>query len=44
MAMGGLEDEALSVLDTAEAAFRKLGDPQGIAQIAQLRQLIGGSN
>ena len=44
MARGGLEDEALSVLDTVEAAFRKLGDPQGIAQIAQLRRLIGGGN
>lgn len=44
MAMGGLKDEALSVLDTAETAFRKLRNRQGIAHIAQLRRLIGGGD
>ena len=42
MAIGGLKDEALDVLATTEAAFRKLGDTQGVAHVAELRQLIGG--
>ena len=40
MAMGGLKDEVPVVLNTAEAAFRKLGNPEGIAHIAKLRQMI----
>ena len=43
MAMGGHRDEALDVLATAEAAYRKLGNAQGVAHVAELRQLIGGA-
>jgi tetratricopeptide (TPR) repeat protein len=40
MAMGGLRDEALEVLDQAEAAYRQLGRDNGVAQIRQLREAI----
>ena len=41
MAMGGLRDEALAVLDQAEAAFQKLGKADGVAHVRQLREQIG---
>jgi hypothetical protein len=40
MAMGGLRDEALAVLDQAEAAFAKLGDARGVAHVRTLRKQI----
>jgi hypothetical protein len=40
MAMGSLRDEALGVLDEAEAAFQKLGKADGVAQVRQLREQI----
>ena len=42
LAMGGHRDEALAVLDQAEAAFRKLGDADGIEHVQQLRRTITG--
>ena len=44
LAMGGLKDEALGVLDAAEQAWTKLGNTQGIARIATLRAMIAGPN
>ena len=41
MAIGGLRDEALAVLDQAEAAFQKLGKADGVAHVRQLREQIG---
>ena len=41
MAMGGLREEALAVLDQAEAAFQKLGKADGVAHVRQLREQIG---
>jgi hypothetical protein len=43
VAMGGERDEALRVLDRAEAAFKKLGDLQGVAQARELREMIVGA-
>ncbi|MDZ7855685.1 CHAT domain-containing protein [Sphaerotilus sp.] len=40
LAVGGLPEEALTVLDTAEGGFRTMGDTNGIAEIHQLRQQI----
>ncbi|HMV64396.1 MAG TPA: hypothetical protein PKE01_13730, partial [Rhodocyclaceae bacterium] len=42
LAMGGLRSEALQVLETAEAAWRKIGQMQQVARVAELRQTIGG--
>ena len=42
LAMGGLKGEALGVLDAAEQAWSKLGNTQGIANIATLRAMIAG--
>ena len=41
MAMGGLGEEALAVLDQAEAAFQKLGKADGVAHVRELREQIG---
>jgi hypothetical protein len=41
MAVGGLRDEALAVLDQAEAAFQKLKDAAGVTRVRQLRERIG---
>jgi len=41
MAAGGLRDEALVVLDQAEAAFQKLKKADGVAHVRQLRERIG---
>ena len=41
MAIGGLRDEALTVLDQAEAAFQKLGETDGVAHVRQLRERFG---
>ena len=41
LAMGGQRDEALKVLQLAGAAFEKLGDAQGLAQVRELEELIG---
>ena len=41
LAMGGLRDEALTVLDAAEQGFRTLGNSAGVGQIEALRQQIG---
>lgn len=43
LAMGGLHDEALQVLDAAEQGFRTLSDEVGVRQIEQLRQAIRAS-
>jgi tetratricopeptide (TPR) repeat protein len=40
MAMGGLRDEALQVLDLVEAAFEKLGDVAGLEGAKRLRDMI----
>ena len=40
LALGGHQDEALTVLDEAEAAFEKLGDPDGVSQVHELRAAI----
>jgi hypothetical protein len=40
MALGGHGDQALVVLDAAEAAFHKLGDADGAAQVQSLRDQI----
>ncbi|HNA67614.1 MAG TPA: hypothetical protein PLD21_08180, partial [Rhodocyclaceae bacterium] len=42
LAMGGLRSEALQVLETAEAAWRKIGQMQQVARVAELRQMIEG--
>ena len=42
LAMGGHKDDALTVLDHAEAAYTKLGNAQGIEGVRQLRKMIGG--
>ena len=42
MAMGGLRDEALTVLDDAEAAFATLGHTEGLAHVGALRARIAG--
>lgn len=41
LVQGELSDEALPVLDATEAALRKLGNAQGLAQVAELRARIG---
>ena len=38
--MGGLRDEALAVLDQAEAAYQKLRDADSVAHVRQLREQI----
>ena len=43
LAMGGLRDEALQVLDAAEQGFRTLSNDAGVQQIEQLRQAIHAS-
>jgi tetratricopeptide (TPR) repeat protein len=43
LAMGGLKEEALEVLDYAEAAFDKIGNAQGLTHVRQLREMIGGA-
>ena len=43
LAMGGQQDEALDVLDGAEAAFVKIGDTQGLGLVKQLREMIRGA-
>jgi tetratricopeptide (TPR) repeat protein len=40
MAIGGLRDEALEVLDEAERAFEKLGKVDGVAHVRELREGI----
>jgi hypothetical protein len=40
MAIRGLRDEALAVLDQAEAAFQKLKDAAGVARVRELREHI----
>ncbi len=40
MAMGGLVDDALEVLEVAESAYVELGDEAGIAYAAMLRETI----
>ncbi len=40
LAMGGQQDEALKVLDHAEAAFDKMGNAQGLEHVRQLREMI----
>jgi len=42
LALGGLKDEALEILKAAEQAWSKLGNTQGIANIAALRAMIAG--
>ncbi|MEM6744599.1 MAG: AAA family ATPase [Pseudomonadota bacterium] len=42
MAMRGLRDQALTVLDDAEAGFAKLGHAEGLEHVRQLRHEIGG--
>jgi tetratricopeptide (TPR) repeat protein len=44
LTLGGLRDEALSVLDAVEAAWRKLGNAQGLAEVAELRARIGAAD
>ena len=39
--MGGLRDEAVETLDTTEDAFTTLRDLDGLAQVKQLRQMLG---
>ena len=41
LAMGGLRDEAIETLDTTEDAFTTLRDLDGLAQVKQLRQMLG---
>src|SRR5208337_4616147 len=43
LAVGGHHDDALDVLNQAEAAFRKLGDGRGVGHVQELRKLIGGN-
>ncbi|MDZ7857275.1 CHAT domain-containing protein [Sphaerotilus sp.] len=43
LAMGGLRDGALKVLDAAEQGFRTLGNTEGVQQVAMLRQQVGGA-
>jgi tetratricopeptide (TPR) repeat protein len=43
LAMGGHRDDALAVLDQAEAAFAKLGNAGRVAQVKELREAIKGS-
>ncbi len=40
LAIGGLRDEALAVLDEAETAFAKLGHAAGLQHVAALREAI----
>jgi hypothetical protein len=40
MAIGGLRDQALAVLDQAEGAFQKLGKADGVARVRELREQI----
>ena len=44
LTLGGLRDKALSVLNEVEAARRKLGNAQGLAQVAELRASIGAAD
>ena len=41
LAMGGLRDEALETLNTAEDAFTTLRDLDGIGQVRELREALG---
>ncbi len=43
LAMGGHRENALAVLDQAEAAFAKLGNAGGVAHVNELRGGIKGS-
>ncbi len=43
LAVGGHRDDALDVLNQAEAAFRKLGDGRGVGHVQELRKMIGGN-
>ncbi len=40
LAIGGHRDDALGVLQEAEAAFRKLGDANGVERVQNLRETI----
>jgi hypothetical protein len=40
LAWGGLHDNALAVLNDAEASYRKLQNVEGIAYVEQLREAI----
>jgi tetratricopeptide (TPR) repeat protein len=40
LALAGHRDEALAVLDKAEAGFQKLGHAEGLAHVGQLREAI----
>jgi hypothetical protein len=42
LALAGHPDEALAVLDQAEAAFRVLGRAAGIERVGRLRETIRG--
>lgn len=44
MALGGLRDGALGVLDEAEAAFTTLNHADGIAHVRALRAQIAGGD
>jgi hypothetical protein len=43
LAMGGLRDEALRVMDQAEAAYRKLSQTGSVDQVRVLREMIAKS-
>jgi len=43
LALRGLRDEALRVLDQSEAAYRKLGQTGGVDQVRELREKIAKS-